>query len=78
LDRLAVSVQRGPNWDVWVYDLERDVATRITFGEAYEADPVWSPDGRWFAYEGEVGGVDGIFRKRTVGRGDAEWLLEPG
>ncbi len=77
-DRLAVSVQRGPNWDVWVYDLERDVATRITFGEAYEADPVWSPDGRWIAYEGEVGGVDGIFRKRTDGTGDAEMLMEPG
>ncbi len=76
--RLAVSVQRGPNWDVWVYDLERDVATRITFGEAYEADPVWSPDGRWIAFEGEIDGVDGIFRKRTDGTGDAEVLLEPG
>ncbi|MCJ7754659.1 MAG: protein kinase, partial [Thermoanaerobaculales bacterium] len=76
--RLAVSAQRGQNWDVWVYDLERDVATRITFGEAYEADPVWSPDGRWLAYEGEVDGVDGIFRKRTDGTGDAETLLEPG
>ncbi len=77
-DRLAVSVLRGQNWDVWVYDLERDVATRITFGKAYDADPVWSPDGRWIAYEGEVDGVDGIFRKRTDGTGDAEMLLEPG
>ena len=76
--RLAISVLREPNWDVWVYDLERDVATRITFGEAYEADPVWSPDGRWIAYEGEIDGVDGIFRKRTDGTGDAEMLLEPG
>ena len=76
--RLAVSVQRDGNWDVWVYDLERDVATRITFGEAYDADPVWSPDGRWLAYEAEVEGVDGIFRKRTDGTGDAEMLLEPG
>jgi serine/threonine-protein kinase len=77
-DRLAVSVQRDGNWDVWVYDLERDVATRITFGEVYDADPVWSPDGRWIAYEGEIDGVDGIFRKRTDGTGDAEVLLEPG
>jgi len=76
--RLAVSVFREPNWDVWVYDLERDVATRITFGETYDADPVWSPDGRWIAYEGEVDGVDGVFRKRTDGTGDAEVILEPG
>jgi serine/threonine-protein kinase len=77
-NRLAVSVQRGSNWDVWVYDLERDVATRITFGESYDADPVWSPDGRWIAFEGEIDGVDGIFRKRTDGTGDAEMLMEPG
>ncbi len=76
--RLAVSVQRGPNWDVWVYDMERDVATRITFGEAYDADPVWSPDGRWIAYASEADGIDGIFRKRTDGTGDAETLMERG
>jgi len=76
--RLAVSLQRGENWDVWVYDIERDVATRITFGDRYDADPVWSPDGRWIAYEGEVDGKDGIYRKRTDGTGDAEVLVEPG
>ncbi len=76
--RLAVSVLRDGNWDVWVYDLERDVATRITFGEAYDADPEWSPDGRWIAYASEVDGVDGVFRKRTDGTGEAEVLLEPG
>jgi serine/threonine-protein kinase len=76
--RLAVSAQRDGNWDIWVYDLEREVATRITFGERYEADPVWSPDGRWVAYEGEVEGKDGIFRKRADGTGEAEPILAPG
>jgi Tol biopolymer transport system component len=76
--RIAVSLQRDDNWDVWVYDVAREVATRITFGERYDADPVWSPDGRWIAYEGEIDGKDGIFRKRADGTGDAEVLLEPG
>jgi serine/threonine-protein kinase len=76
--RLAVSVQRDDNWDVWVYDIERDVATRVTFGERYDADPVWSPDGRWIAYESEIDGKDGVFRKRADGTGDAEVLLAPG
>ena len=43
--RLAVSVQRDENWNIWVYDLDRDVATRVTFGQRYDADSVWSPDG---------------------------------
>ncbi len=76
--RLAVSAQRDENWNIWVYDLDRDVATRVTFGQRYDADPVWSPDGRWIAYESEVDGKDGVFRKRADGTGDAEALLPPG
>jgi Tol biopolymer transport system component len=76
--RLALSVQRDGNWDVWVYDLEREVATRITFGERYDADPVWSPDGRWIAYESEVNGKDGLLRKRADGTGAAEAIVAPG
>ena len=34
---------------MWIYDLQRGVATRLTFGEGYDADPVWSPDGRHIA-----------------------------
>jgi len=75
--RLVVSVLRDTNWDVWVYDLEREVATRITFGERYEADPIWSPDGQWIAYEGEVDGKDGVFKKRADGTGDAEAVIAP-
>jgi serine/threonine-protein kinase len=76
--QLAVSLQRDEIWNVWVYDLERDVAARVTFGKRYDADPVWSPDGRWIAFESEVDGKDGVFRKRADGTGDAEPLLAPG
>jgi serine/threonine-protein kinase len=76
--RLAVSLQRNDNWDVWVYDIGREVATRVTFGEQYDADPAWSPDGAWIAYEGEVNGKDGIFKKRADGTGEAVTLVEPG
>jgi Tol biopolymer transport system component len=75
---LAVSLQRDEIWNVWVYDLERDVAARVTFGKRYDADPVWSPDGRFLAYESEVDGKDGVFRKRADGTGEAEPLLAPG
>ena len=75
---LALSVLRDDNWDVWIYDIQRGVATRLTFGEGYDADPVWSPDGGWIAFSSDRDGQPTIFRKRTDGSGEAERLLDPG
>ncbi len=75
---LALSVLRDDNWDVWIYDLQRGVATRLTFGEGYDADPVWSPDGEWIAFSSDREGAPTVFRKRTDGSGEAERLLDPG
>jgi serine/threonine-protein kinase len=76
--RLALSVLRDDNWDVWTYDIARGVATRLTFGEGYDADAVWSPDGRWIAFASDREGAPTAYRKRTDGSGDAERLHEPG
>ena len=77
--RLAVSVQRGDDWDVWVYDIEREVATRLTFGSGYDADPVWSPDGRYVAFASDrEDGKMATYRTRSDGTGEAERLIEPG
>jgi serine/threonine-protein kinase len=67
--RLALSVLRNDNWDIWVYDLERTVFTRVTFDEAPETEQVWSPDGRDLAYtlEGDRSGA--VMRKRADGSG---------
>ncbi len=73
-DRLALSVLRDDNWDVWVHDLEREVATRLTFSEGYDADPVWSPDGRWIAFGSSEQGGTMVYRKRSDGSGEVEAL----
>jgi len=44
--RLSLTVLREGNWDVWVYDLDRQVSTRLTFDEASDTEQIWSPDGR--------------------------------
>jgi serine/threonine-protein kinase len=78
-DRLAVCIPRGDDWDVWVYDIERGVFTRLTFGAGYDADVVWSPDGREIAFTSDrEDGVATIFRTRSDGSGEAVRVLEPG
>ena len=44
--RLALTVLRGGNWDIWVFDLERGGETRLTFSEADDTEQIWSPDGQ--------------------------------
>jgi serine/threonine-protein kinase len=75
--RLALSVLRDGNWDLWVYDLERGVATRITFGAGYDADPAWSPDGQWLAFASDRDGQGAVYRKRADGSGEAERISDP-
>ena len=54
-NRLAVSI-RDPgtgNRDLWVIDLLRDSASRITFDSSDHTNPVWSPDGGRIAYSSD-------------------------
>jgi serine/threonine-protein kinase len=62
---------------VWVYDVNRAVPTRLTFGEGDDDTPVWSPDGEYifFASTGG-GGVPNLFRKRSDGSGEVERLTD--
>jgi Tol biopolymer transport system component len=53
--RLSMTVLRDGNWDVWVYDLERKVSTRLTFHDGYDGDQVWSPDGSEIFYRSDDG-----------------------
>jgi serine/threonine-protein kinase len=74
--RLSMTVLRDGNWDVWVYDLERKVATRLTFWDGYDGDQVWSPDGEYLAFSSDRDGRENPYRKRADGSGDAERIAE--
>jgi eukaryotic-like serine/threonine-protein kinase len=49
--RLATDVSDGSSQDVWVYEWQRDTMTRLTFGGGSYINPVWSPDGRYVAFQ---------------------------
>ena len=73
--RLAVRVQTDGNFDIWIYDLARATMTRLTFDEADDGNPLWTPDGSRVVFQSlREGG--GLFWKAADGTGEVERLLE--
>jgi eukaryotic-like serine/threonine-protein kinase len=60
--------------DLWIYDLERAVASRLTFEEGGEAHPVWSRDDRTIYYANDRRNDGVLFRRAADGTGAAEEL----
>jgi len=68
---LSLTVLRDGNWDIWSYDLEREVSTRLTFDEGSDTEQLWSPDSRSLIYSSTREGADSLFRKPSDGSGEA-------
>lgn len=67
--------QGAPNADIWIYNLERGIRTRLTFHDAVERWPVWSPDGRRIAYNSDRV-TSQIYIKEIDGATDEMLLVE--
>jgi serine/threonine-protein kinase len=75
--RLALTVLKEGNFDVWVYDLERHVLTRLTFSEDTDTEQIWSPDGSELAFGSNRGHkATTLFRKPSDGSGE-EQVIAP-
>ncbi len=82
---LAVTMQTADSSqnDIWVFDIARNIGSRLTFSDANDLAPVWSPDGTRIAFGSnridETGKASpGIYVRETNGRGDAERLFQGG
>ena len=74
--RVAVDALDGDdNKDVWIYDLTRGTMMRLTFDEASDGHPLWTPDGSRMVFESRRDG-GGLFWKAADGTGEVERLLE--
>ena len=63
--------------DLWVRDLKRGVASRLTFGDGNEIWPIWSPDGTRVAYAADARGSFAIMAKPADGTGVEDTLHAP-
>lgn len=76
--RLAIDIGLGRSRDIWVYDIGRDVASRLTFAGTDNAGAVWSPDGQYVAYRSNrnAGQQRNIYVQRADGSGDPVALTD--
>jgi len=49
--RVAVGIEEVDS-QTWVYDLDRDTLTRLTFEGSANIDPLWTPDGKRIVFKG--------------------------
>jgi Tol biopolymer transport system component len=72
--RLAIDTDDGRNANIWIYRLaEKSALQRFTIGGNNRL-PVWSPDGRFLAFQSDRGGDLAIYRQRVDGADPAERL----
>ena len=75
--RLAFTAGDGRSHeDLWVRDLERDTASRLTLLLGQNQSPVWTPDGKNLVFWSSNPAAPGIYSIRADGSGVAQRLTD--
>jgi serine/threonine-protein kinase len=72
--RLAVAIGATGRSDLWVYDLEREIPTKLPTGGHVLLGPVWAPDGTHLVYGSEPSTNNGVMWIRADGGGEPQQL----
>jgi serine/threonine protein kinase/Tol biopolymer transport system component len=75
--RLAMDILDGQsrNIDVWIYDIDRGMKTRLTFSKQADIAPIWSPDGESVAYTTGMGSETQIVTQSVSGSGQEKIIV---
>jgi Tol biopolymer transport system component len=70
--------QNSGTRNIWLYDFTRGVTTRFTFDSAWDAYPLWSPDGSRIAFGSNREGNWELYQKTSDLAGEDELLYKSG
>jgi serine/threonine protein kinase len=74
--QVAVCTLNDGNIDTFIWNLARETLTRLTFDQAEEDFPLWTPDGKQIVFYSDRVGEQGIYIKSADGTGTNE-LVRP-
>jgi Tol biopolymer transport system component len=69
----AIDPRQGSE-DIWIYDLTREVTSRVTFGPTWSSWPMWSANGREIFFRTARTGPVDLYRKSRDGTGPEQPL----
>jgi serine/threonine-protein kinase len=74
--RVAMHINDGTQSDIWIYEWDRDILSRLTSDPATDENPVWTPDGRRIVFASRRwGNALNLYWQRSDG-GEAQRLTE--
>ena len=77
--RLAVTILDDTNYDIWIKELPRGPLTRLTFDDAWDVRPRWTPDGNAVTFLSSRGREltnPALFSKRASFTGEAQLIMD--
>jgi len=74
---IAYEAMQGGRGDVWVYDIRRQITTRLT-ATGDNVMPVWAPHGMSIVFASSGRGAPGLFSRQADGGGETHELLVRG